>query len=544
MFELCGEHPVKGRMLPLAWAFIQNCSQALISWPAVGAIAAGLQFAPSASASFEASADSTTVVLTRAVGFVTGAEPFADIQVVIGVNQRVEAERPFFDQHEKFANQLASEKGVEVAPLRAILMKLIQAGVQDEDIPKRLAENANEFVKMRGRMIWLRQGPPEISLFAQQADQHLSTGDFVEARAALVSGRNAAHALREQALQYEAEFLAQEARVDHLQLAYRSAATKFAAAARLMEAVDPRQQWNFVLAQAAELVFQGDVFADNTAPAQAMSTYRAGLSLAPRSHRPVDWARTQSGLGDALAQMGQGDTGTVKLREAVAAYRDALSELTRARAPLDWAQTQNNLGLALTVLGMRGRETARLEEAVAAFGEALQERTREGAPLEWAETQINLGTALATLGSNENRASMIQEAVAAFRRALYVLTRERVPLQWATIHYKAGILLSHLGQAESGTDKLEEAVGEFSEALKERTRERAPLDWALSLAGQGMALTLLAQRRGDEAMAESALAQIETGLATARDRGDPKTAAFLAQQLNVARNVVAKIRPR
>ena len=210
------------------------------------------------------------MALTKAVGLASGAEPFADIQVVIGVNQTVEAERPFFDQHEKFANQLAGEKGVEVAPLRAILMKLIQAGVLHEDIPKRLAENANELVKMHGRMIWLRQGPPEISLFAQQAEEHVRTGDFVGAGAALASGRKAAHALREQAPEYEAEFLAQEARVDHLQLAYRSAAAKFAEAARLMEAVDPRQQWNLVLAQAAELLLQGDVLADNTALAQAI----------------------------------------------------------------------------------------------------------------------------------------------------------------------------------------------------------------------------------------------------------------------------------
>ena len=57
------------------------------------------------------------------------------------------------------------------------------------------------------------------------------------------------------------------------------------------------------------------------------------------------------------------------------AYRAALEELTRERVPLDWAMTQNNLGNALATLGERETGTARLEEAVAAYRAALEERT-------------------------------------------------------------------------------------------------------------------------------------------------------------------------
>ena len=45
---------------------------------------------------------------------------------------------------------------------------------------------------------------------------------------------------------------------------------------------------------------------------------------------------------------------------------------TRERVPLDWATTQNNLGNALATLGERESGTARLEEAVAAYREALE----------------------------------------------------------------------------------------------------------------------------------------------------------------------------
>ncbi len=52
-------------------------------------------------------------------------------------------------------------------------------------------------------------------------------------------------------------------------------------------------------------------------------------------------------------------------------YRGALKEYTRARAPLDWAMTQSNLGNALWRLGERESDPARLRKAVEAFREAL-----------------------------------------------------------------------------------------------------------------------------------------------------------------------------
>ena len=56
-------------------------------------------------------------------------------------------------------------------------------------------------------------------------------------------------------------------------------------------------------------------------------------------------------LGNALATLGARESGTARLEEAVAAYRAALEEHTRARVPLEWARTQQNLGNALQTLG-------------------------------------------------------------------------------------------------------------------------------------------------------------------------------------------------
>ena len=103
--------------------------------------------------------------------------------------------------------------------------------------------------------------------------------------------------------------------------------------------------------------------------------------------------------------------GRTSSNEAVTAYRAALEERTRERVPLDWATTQNNLGNALARLGERESGTARLEEAVKAYRAALEERTRERVPLDWATTQNNLGAALQTIGERESGTARLEEAV-------------------------------------------------------------------------------------------------------------------------------------
>ena len=136
-------------------------------------------------------------------------------------------------------------------------------------------------------------------------------------------------------------------------------------------------------------------------------------------------------LGNALATLGERESGRERLEQAVAAYTKALKERTRALVPLDWAATQNNLGAALATLGKRESGTERLEQAVAAFTEALKERTRALVPLDWVTAQSNLGAALATLGKRESGTERLEQAVAAYTEALEECARVRVPLDWA-----------------------------------------------------------------------------------------------------------------
>jgi tetratricopeptide (TPR) repeat protein len=377
------------------------------------------------------------------------------------------SQQPLRDELERLAAQVARDKGVEIAPLRSVLGKLGEKGVPEEDIPKRLDTAADELIKLRAENEQLRRGPPALAAIAEEVQALIDKGEFDDARRALARGREAARALRIDASRYEAAFLAQQARVDDLQLSYRTAAPKYAEAAGLVAPFDTKQQWRFLLAQARELFKQGDEFGDNGALTEAIDVYRRCLALAPRSERPLDWATTQMNLGNALATVGERESGTARLKEAVAAYRAALEERTRARVPLQWGRTQTNLGNALGALD-------ELKEAITAYREALQELTRARLPLQWATTQMNLGNALVRLGERESGTARLEEAVEAYSEALQELTPARVPLQWATTEMNLGVALAALFDKDHQPRHLDDALEAVDGALEEfRKREAA-----------------------------------------------------------------------
>src|SRR5262249_33354807 len=127
------------------------------------------------------------------------------------------------------------------------------------------------------------------------------------------------------------------------------------------------------------------------------------------------------------SRLGEREGGTARLEEAVAACRAALEEWARDRVPLDWARTQANLGNALANLGEREGGTAHLEEAVAAYRAALEEWTRDRVPLDWATAQNNLGNALQALGDRESGTAHLTEAIAAWEACLTIAATSSWP---------------------------------------------------------------------------------------------------------------------
>ena len=163
---------------------------------------------------------------------------------------------------------LAKAKGVPEAPLRAVLKKLGEKRVPKAEIPARLAAAADELIRLRDDLTRLRNDRPGFATIRARAAALIDRGEFDAARATLHDGRLAARALREEISRSEAGFLADEARIDRLQLNYDAACENFAEAARL----DPGNCWIWI-----EL---GDLWTLRGSLAEAEKAFRAALKAA------------------------------------------------------------------------------------------------------------------------------------------------------------------------------------------------------------------------------------------------------------------------
>ena len=346
------------------------------------------------------------------------------------------------DEILRLVRDLHAERDTTEAPIRlklTVAQKLaVSFGAQTADIldPARLERFLEESADRRDDLAARLTAPsneddPAVRRLRAEAAALIEDGRFEEADARLTEAEARAEAAEREAEEAldrrkrsRAASRAERGDLARLRLAYREAAEHYARAARITPAADAEQRWSYALRRASTLYALGREFGDNAALEESIAVHRGdALPLAPRTDRPLDWARTQNNLGNALFNLGEREAGTETLREAVAAYRAALEERSRDRVPLDWAATQTNIGNALGTLGEREAGTETLREAVAAFRAALEEPTRDRVPLDWAATQNNLGNALRTLGEREAGTETLREAVAAFRAALEERTR-------------------------------------------------------------------------------------------------------------------------
>lgn len=426
-------------------------------------------------------------------------------QVESGVAGIADEQRAHTAKLDAILELVAAQKGVSPEPLRAILERLGEAGVPDDQIPARLAVKADEYLALREQWSKLGEATPDVEAVRRDALDLIERGDLEGARRLFTDARVVIRTAREKRAREEAAMLAGEAEVDQLQLRYLEAADRFAEAETLVASFDANARFYYIFKQAHSVQRYGDEFGDNKAMRTAIKLWRQAARLRPRAEKPLVWASIQHNLGLALRILGGRERGIARLEESIKVYRAALKERTRARVPMEWAITQNALGTALLILGERERGTGRLEEAVNAYRAALEEQTREGMPLEWAMTQTDLGNALLALGRSESGTIRLEEAVDAYRAALQALPRERVPMEWATTQNNLGNALLALGKRESGTARLEEAVKTYRAVLEEWVRERVPLDWASTQNNLGGALLALGERESGTTRLEEAV---------------------------------------
>ncbi len=384
-------------------------------------------------------------------------------------------------ESQRETNALLKEKlDLTQSQVKSALEILGEANVPPERLAAKLVEIAGKFKDLQTAAAAQPGDDAKITALKAEAQKAIQDGELDKAKEILAKVEKIQDEALERPLLNAAQTAAQLGDLALAQLRYPEGAGHFARAAAKVPQGHQDERWKYLNAEAAALYRQGDEFGDNAAALSAIERQRHLAELRPRNAFPLDWARTQMNLGNALARLGERESGTARLEESIAAYREALQENIRARVPLKWAMTQMNLGNALSVLGDRESGTARLEEAVSAYREALQEQTRARVPLQWAMTQMNLGLALLRLDERESGTALPEEAASAFREALQENTRARVPLLWATTQMNFGIALFRLGERESGTARLEEAVSAHREALQELTRARVPLEWAMT----------------------------------------------------------------
>ena len=119
------------------------------------------------------------------------------------------------------------------------------------------------------------------------------------------------------------------------------------------------------------------------------------------------WASAQNSLGVVLNHQGRctsGEAGTTLLKDAVTAYRAALTIRAEADHSAAWARTQGNLGVALKdqsigTAGVAG--TALLTDSVTACHAAFTKFTKADHPVDWAKTQTNLAIAEISIANHE-----------------------------------------------------------------------------------------------------------------------------------------------
>ncbi|WP_052507667.1 tetratricopeptide repeat protein [Sphingomonas hengshuiensis] len=239
---------------------------------------------------------------------------------------------------------------------------------------------------------------------------------------------------------------------------------------------------------------------------EAVSAFRAALTVRTERAMPADWAGTQNSLGAALqtqAERTGGDAGLALLAEAVSAYRAALTVYTERAMPADWAMTLNNLGFALARQGERtGGDAglALLADAVSAYRVALTVRTERAMPVDWAGTQNNLGTALTTQGGRtggDAGLALLADAVSAYRAALSVFTERAMSANWAMTQNNLGTALETQGErtvGDAGLALLAEAVSAYHAALRVWTAEHFGYQHEGATRNLARAFALIAER--------------------------------------------------
>src|SRR6266550_6281765 len=268
--------------------------------------------------------------------------------VIIGIPQEKvdelvrDAKRPL----EELTNQqrenialLKDKLDLNLGQVRAALSILGENDIPPERLAAKLVEIAERFKVLQATASAEPGDSPNVIALKAEAEKAIEAGELAKADALLADVETEQKRALDRLAVNAAETSAKRGEIALARLRYAEAATHFANAAAMFppNSAYEDKRIGYLRRETIALYRQGHELGDNDALRASIGRFKRLVEMTPRERVPLDWARTQDGLGIALTIFGRRESGTAMLEEAVATFREALKERTRERVPLDWA---------------------------------------------------------------------------------------------------------------------------------------------------------------------------------------------------------------
>jgi hypothetical protein len=151
--------------------------------------------------------------------------------------------------------------------------------------------------------------------------------------------------------------------------------------------------------------------------------------------------------------------------EAILAIKSRIATMSRAGAPIEWAKHQLELGDALMASG-RPPAMERVREAWQAYGDAMEACSPDQDIEIWTKAAAGLASAWVAIGSAPNGPrAVLGKAVGVLQEASLKYPRRNNPATWATIQVRLGQALLVCARDSNDAPSARRARTRAAEAL-------------------------------------------------------------------------------
>jgi tetratricopeptide (TPR) repeat protein len=209
------------------------------------------------------------------------------------------------ETQKKLISRLEKDLELNERQVRAALEAAGETEVAPEQIAAKLVEIANEYKKLLVQVQTKPGEDPRVAELKGQVNQALRDADLDRAKMLLHQVKKVQTESADRLALDIAATAAQLGGIALAQLRYREAADLFAEAAGRVPPGHDDVRGEYRYSQARALYRQGDEKGDNAALVRVIVLLRDLLETRPRERAPLDWAKTQAGLGSALRVLGE-----------------------------------------------------------------------------------------------------------------------------------------------------------------------------------------------------------------------------------------------